>query len=63
MKNQSVACCLSTISTRFSDCAIITTPSTLNASATSYETSWAHVRIDPRIEYFDSLAQPPTMKP
>ena len=63
MKNQSVACCLSTISTRFSDWPIITTPSTESASATSYETSCAQVRIEPRIEYFESEAQPPTMKP
>ncbi len=41
----------------------MTTPSTLSASETSYETSCAHVRIEPRIEYFDSDAQPPTMKP
>ena len=41
----------------------MTTPSTLSASDTSYETSCAHVRIVPRIENFDSDAQPPTMKP
>jgi len=29
----------------------------------SYETSCADVRIEPRIENFDSDAQPPTMKP
>ena len=40
-----------------------TTPSTLSASETSYDTSCAHVRIDPSSEYFDSDAQPPTMKP
>ena len=63
MKNQSVACCLSTICVRFSDWPISTTPSTLSASDTSYETSCAQVRIEPRIEYFDSDAQPPMMKP
>ena len=63
MKNQRVVCCLSTISVRLSDCPIITTPSTESASETSYETSCAHVRMEPRIEYFDSDAQPPTMKP
>src|SRR4051812_33099286 len=62
-KNQSVACCLSTMSTRFSDWPIKTTPSTESASETSYETSCAQVRIEPRIEYFESEAQPPTMKP
>ena len=41
---------------------MITTPSTLRASETSYETSCAQVRIEPSSEYFDSLAQPPTMK-
>ena len=39
------------------------TPSTASASETSYETSCAHVRIEPSSEYFDSLAQPPMMKP
>src|SRR3954451_18426662 len=63
MKNQSVASCLPTISVRFSDCPIITTPSTESASETSYETSCAQVRIEPRTEYFESEAQPPTMKP
>ena len=42
---------------------MITTPSTLSASDTSYDTSCAQVRIVPRIENFDSDAQPPTMKP
>src|ERR1700758_4101572 len=63
MKNHIVVCCLLTMSCRFSDCPISTTPSTLSASDTSYETSCAHVRIEPRIEYFDSDAQPPMMKP
>ena len=63
MKNQSVVCCFETMSVRFSDWPISTTPSTLSASDTSYETSCAQVRIEPRIEYFDSDAQPPTMKP
>src|SRR5580765_4867295 len=63
MKNQSVASCFETISVSRSDCPISTTPSTLSASETSYETSCAHVRIDPSSEYFDSDAQPPTMKP
>ena len=44
-------------------CAIITTPSTESASETSYETICAQVRIEPSSEYFDSDAQPPTMKP
>ena len=52
-----------TISGRLSERPRMTTPSTLSASETSYETSWAHVRIEPRIENFDSDAQPPTMKP
>ena len=51
------------MSIRLSDCPISTTPSTLSASDTSYETSCAHVRIEPRIEYFDSDAHPPMMKP
>src|SRR5215212_1386327 len=61
--NQSVSPCFATISLRFSDCPIITTPSTASASDTSYDTSCAHVRIDPSSEYFDSDAHPPTMKP
>ena len=40
-----------------------TTPSTERASGTSYDTSCAQVRIEPSSEYFESLAQPPTMKP
>src|SRR5437868_5418684 len=63
MKNQIVAPCLLTMSTRFSDCPIRTTPSTDRASETSYETSWAQVRIEPSSEYFDSDAQPPTIAP
>ena len=63
MKNQTVAACLLTIACRFSDWPIRTTPSTESASDTSYETSCAQVRIEPRIEYFDSEAQPPMMKP
>ena len=52
-----------TMSTRLSERPRITTPSTVSASDTSYETSCAQVRIVPRIENFDSDAQPPTMKP
>src|SRR5690242_8490720 len=63
MKNHCVVSCLFTMSCRFSDWPISTTPSTESASETSYETSCAQVRIEPRIEYFDSDAQPPTMKP
>src|SRR6202007_152459 len=63
MKNHSVVCCLSTICCGFSDWPISTTPSTESASETSYETSCAQVRIEPRIEYFESDDQPPTMKP
>src|SRR5918992_3334912 len=44
-------------------CAISTTPRTLSASETSYETSCAQVRIEPSSEYFEREAQPPTMKP
>src|SRR3954469_22001764 len=55
--------CSSTIFVSESEPAMSTTPSTLSASETSYETSCAHVRIDPSSEYFDSDAQPPTMKP
>ena len=61
--NQIVSCCFSTIAGSESDWPMITTPSTESASETSYETSCAHVRIEPRIENFDSDAQPPTMKP
>src|SRR5262245_45892009 len=61
--NQIVSSCLATISVSRSDSPMITTPSTESASATSYETSCAHVRIEPSSEYFDSEAQPPTMKP
>src|SRR6266516_7959082 len=63
MKNQIVAPCLLTMSTRFSDCPIRTTPSTDSASDTSYDTSCAQVRIDPSSEYFDSDAQPPMIAP
>src|SRR6188472_589685 len=52
-----------TMSTSESDCAIRTTPSTESASETSYETSCAHVRIDPSSAYFESDDQPPMMKP
>src|ERR687885_408068 len=55
--------CLWTMSTSESEPAMSTTPSTDRASETSYETSCAQVRIEPRSEYFDSEAQPPTMKP
>ena len=51
------------MSERFSDRPMITTPSTLSAIDTSYDTSCAQVRIVPRIANFDSEAQPPTMKP
>src|SRR3954462_14205709 len=61
--NQSVASCFVTISVSASDWPIRTTPSTLSASETSYETSCAQVRIAPSSEYLDSEAQPPTMKP
>src|SRR5712691_3048277 len=61
--NQIVAPCLLTISTRFSDCPISTTPSTDRASETSYDTSCAQVRMDPSSAYFDSEAQPPTIAP
>src|SRR3954463_8921865 len=63
MKNQIVAPCLLTMSTRLSDWPISTTPSTDSASETSYETSCAHVRIEPSRENFDSEAQPPTIAP
>ena len=58
-----VASWAATMSTSESDSAMITTPSTESASETSYETSCAHVRIEPSSEYFESDAQPPTMKP
>src|SRR3954452_15085436 len=51
--------CWWTISVSRIEPAIITTPSTLSASDTSYETSCAQVRIEPRSEYFESEAQPP----
>src|SRR6516165_2145956 len=47
MKNHIVVSCLATMCVRFSDWPISTTPSTLSASDTSYETSCAHVRIEP----------------
>src|SRR3954452_4350229 len=55
--------CRCTMSGRLSERPMITTPRTLSASDTSYETSCAQVRIVPRIENFDSDDQPPTMKP
>ena len=60
---QTVSCCLSTISVSESEPAMSTTPSTESASATSYETSCAQVRIDPSSAYFESEAQPPMMNP
>ncbi len=55
--------CAWTIPEIESVCAISTTPSTERASETSYETICAHIRMEPRSEYFDSDAQPPMMKP
>src|SRR5512133_4316754 len=63
MKNHNVASCFETMCVSCSDWPISTTPSTLSASETSYDTSCAHVRIEPSSEYLDSDAQPPTMKP
>src|SRR5215217_451086 len=63
MKNHRVASCFETMCVSCSDWPISTTPRTLNASETSYDTSCAHVLIAPSSEYFDSEAQPPTMKP
>ena len=60
---QSSASCAATMSTSESEPAMRITPSTESASDTSYETSCAQVRIDPRRENFESDAQPPTMKP
>ena len=60
---QIVSCCSSTICVSESDPDISTTPSTDSASATSYETICAHVRIEPSSAYFESEAQPPTMNP
>src|ERR1044072_2623224 len=62
-KNQIVPSCLSTIWIRLSDCPISTTPSTESASDTSYETSCAHVRIEPSSEDFDEEGHPPTIAP
>src|SRR6266508_6087185 len=62
-KNQIVAPCLFTMSTRLSDWPMKTTPRTESASDTSYDTSCAHVRIAPSSEYFDSEAQPPMIAP
>src|SRR5213083_226103 len=59
MKNQIVAPCLLTMSTRLSDWPMRTTPSTDRASETSYDTSCAQVRIEPSSENFDCDAQPP----
>ena len=61
--NQVSFACTWTMSTSESDRAIRITPSTLSASETSYETSCAHVRIDPSSAYFESDDQPPMMKP
>ena len=55
--------CAATMSMSESDLAMITTPSTESASETSYETSWAHVRIEPSSAYFESEDQPPMMNP
>jgi hypothetical protein len=63
MKNQSVAFCLSTISTRFKRLAHQDDAEHGERERDLVETSWAQVRIEPRIEYFESDAQPPTMKP
>src|SRR4026209_636294 len=57
---QTVSRCAETISVSESDPAMITTPSTDRASATSYDTSCAQVRIEPSRAYFESEAQPPT---
>ncbi len=62
-KNQNVSACLWTMSTSESDWPISTTPRTAKVSETSYETICAHVRIEPSSAYFESEAQPPTMKP
>ena len=51
------------MSTSESEPAMSTTPSTESASDTSYETSCAHVRIEPSRANFESDAQPPMMKP
>src|SRR5947207_13939896 len=63
MTYQIVCCCSSMICVRESEPAISTTPSTDSASATSYDTICAHVRIEPSSAYFESEAQPPTMNP
>ncbi len=60
---QMSAPCAATMSTSESDLAMITTPSTESASETSYDTSCAHVRIEPSNANFESDAQPPMMKP
>jgi hypothetical protein len=60
---QTVSACAATISVSDSDSAMITTPSTERARATSYDTSWAQVLIEPRSAYFESDDQPPTMNP
>ena len=58
-----VSSCAATISVSESVPAMITTPRTESASDTSYETSCAHVRIEPRSAYFESDDQPPRMNP
>ena len=63
MTYQTSASWAATMSTSESEPAIRTTPSTESASETSYETSCAHVRIEPRSANFESEAQPPMMKP
>src|SRR3954451_25337063 len=53
--------CLLTMSTSESEPAVIATPSSDSPSETSYEISCATDRIAPRNEYFEPLAQPPSM--
>src|SRR5581483_3122022 len=61
--NHCESICLVTMAERFSEWPMRKTPSTESESDTSYDTSCAQVRIDPRSEYFESDAHPPTMNP
>ena len=58
----SPAPCASTMSTSEIEPAVITTPSRERPIATSYEINCAAERIEPRNEYLEPDAQPPSTK-
>ena len=55
--------CALTISVSDSEPAIMITPASDRPCATSYEISCAAPRIEPRNEYFEPDAQPPSISP